>query len=250
MTEISECPQATSAQPTLSIAVIVPTFRRPDLLRRLLDSLRAGTVVPDEVIVVNNDVRGSIDVSNLPKGTRLVEGGFKTNVTAARNLGWRACQSELCIFIDDDNEVDPECMESLWHACEDKEVGIAGPITYAGNTGEIWCAGTKVSEWTGFTRCLWNGWREPPGTADLWPTDTVPNMYALRRDVLEQLGGLDELAFPICGEEEDLANRVAYAGLERVIIRNATVRHFGNVSENPGSYLISGMVRHGQERVE
>ena len=89
---------------------------------------------------------------------------------------------------------------------------------------------------------------EPPGTLAQWPTDGVPDMYALRHEVLERVGGLDDRAFPMCGEEYDLAKRVEALGLERIVVRDATVRHYGNVSENPGEQLVRSTMLHGRER--
>jgi GT2 family glycosyltransferase len=52
----------------------------------------------------------------------------------------------------------------------------------------------------------------------------------------------------MCGEEYDLAKRVGALGLERIVVRDATVRHYGNVSENPGEQLVRSTMLHGRER--
>ena len=243
-------PDATAEQsvPTDSVAVIIPTFRRPQLLARLLDSLARGTVVPDEIIVVDNDPGGSVDAGALPSGVRLVRAGLGVNVTGARDAGWRASHSRICIFVDDDNEVDEGCIEALTWAAGNDDVGLAGPVIFSGDQGTVWCAGLEISRWTGIARCKSIGRQEPAGALPQWPTDAMPDAYAMRHDVLEILGGLDEGSFPMCGEEYDLAARVAELGLERVVVRDARVRHYGNVSENPGRYMVRSTMQHGQER--
>jgi GT2 family glycosyltransferase len=232
-----------------SVAVIIPTFRRPQLLRRLVDSLRSGSLVPDEIIVVDNDPEGSVDPATLPSNVHVVHAGLGLNVTGARNAGWRASRSDICIFVDDDNEVDDNCLDALAKACHDQDVGLAGPVIYSGDRGTVWCAGLEISKWTGITRCIAIGESEPPGELARWPTDGVPDMYALRHEVLERVGGLDDRVFPMCGEEYDLAERVGALGLERIVVRDATVRHYGNVSENPGEQLVRSTMLHGRERV-
>ena len=231
-----------------SVAVIIPTFRRPELLHKLIDSLRAGSKVPEEIIVVDNDPEGSVDAAALPSGVRLVHAGLGMNPTGARNVGWRASRSDICIFVDDDNEVDRSCIDQLAQACRNRGVGLAGPVIYAGDEGTIWCAGLEISRWTGITRCKAIGEQEPPGALPQWPTDGMPDMYALRHEVLERVGGLDDHAFPLYGEEHDLAERVAALGLERIVVRDARVRHYGNVSENPGEQLVRSTMLHGRER--
>jgi GT2 family glycosyltransferase len=231
-----------------SVAVVIPTFRRPQLLLRLLDTVRSGTVVPDEIIVVDNDPDGSVDPGALPSGVQLVHAGLGMNASGARNMGWRASRSDICIFVDDDNEVDARCIEMLSHACSDTPVGVASPVIYSGDEGTIWCAGLTMSKWTGITRCLSIGEAEPSDPRPRWPTDTVADVYALRHEVLDRVGGLDDRAFPLCGEEFDLVQRVAGLGLERIVVRDARVRHYGNVSENPGRYLVRSTIEHGQER--
>ncbi|HTU37417.1 MAG TPA: glycosyltransferase family 2 protein [Acidimicrobiales bacterium] len=231
-----------------NVAVIIPTYRRPQLLRRLIETVHTSAEPPEEIIVVDNDPDGSVDLSELPAGVQLVRGGFGINVTAARNAGWRAATSGVCIFIDDDNEVDHDCVGALAAACRDETVGLAGPVIYSGSEGRIWCAGLERSKWTGIVRCVGIGATEPPSSDSRWTTAVVPDAYALRRDVLERVGGLDEIAFPMCGEELDLSERVGALGLDRVVVRAARVRHYGNVSEDPGAQLVRSTMEHGTLR--
>lgn len=234
--------------PAPSVAVVIPTFRRPARLARLLDSLLAGTLVPDEIVVVDNDPDGSVKVESLPPGVQLVRGGFGINATAARNRGWRSCRADVCLFIDDDNEVEPGFVEALARVCAEPDVGLAGPVIYSGDEGVIWCGGLRYSRWTGITRCVLKGRADVPADRR-WPTDGLPDAYALRREVLEQLGGLDDRTFPMCGEELDLAERVTALGLYKIVVGGARIRHYGNVSEEPGAWLVSSVLQHGSERV-
>jgi GT2 family glycosyltransferase len=231
-----------------TVAAVILTFRRPELLERLLASVRSGSLVPDEIIVVDNDPQQSVDLTTLPRGVQVVYAGLGINATGGRNVGWRASRADTCVFIDDDNEVDDRCIEALVRACGRQQVGLAGPVIYSGDQETIWCAGLEVSKWTGITRCVSIGKAEPPGSQETWPTDSVPDMYALRREVLERVDGLDDRAFPICGEEYDLAERVGALGLDRIIVREARVRHYGNVSEDPGEQLVRSTQVHGGQR--
>jgi GT2 family glycosyltransferase len=230
------------------VAVIIPTFRRQELLRRLVHTVRSSEPVPEEIIVVDNDPEGTVDPMDLPADVQVLHAGFGMNVAAARNAGWRASSAGICIFIDDDNEVDEGCIGALAAACSDERVGIAGPVIYSGDEGTIWCAGLAFSKWTGLIRCRGIGETEPPDPGPRWPTAAMPDAFALRRDVLELVNGLDEVSFPFSGEELDLNRRVGALGLDRIVVRDARVRHYGNVSEDPGEQLVSGTVKHGPQR--
>lgn len=97
-------------------SVVVPTYRRPDLLGRCLGALSQQRCdVPFEVLVADDadsdQTRQQVDQwarESFPE-RRLrylpVEGNH--GPAAARNVGWRAAQGEIIAFTDDDTIPDP-----------------------------------------------------------------------------------------------------------------------------------------------
>ena len=212
-----------------TVAVVIPTLQRPARLQELLKSLAASTRVPDEIVVVDNDPKGSVAGNALPPKVQLVHGGYGTNVPAALNLGWRSCLSDVCIFVDSNNEVDSRCIEELTEACEDESVGIAVPVVSSDVEGAI-----DGSRWARITRWKRSGNPIPADVGVPCQTDSKPGVYALRRDVLERLGGFDDEASRVPGEERDLGERIAAFGLTSVIVPDEGIRPYGEVSETPG----------------
>ena len=91
---------------TFSIGVIVTTFNRADKLHRMLKSVTLQTVMPDEVVVVNDGSTSDYDevkewAVTIPNLTWLdvANGG----VSAARNSGVQNTKSDFIAFCDDDD---------------------------------------------------------------------------------------------------------------------------------------------------
>lgn len=110
------------------VSVIIPTWNRPSLLSRVLESLAAqSTDRRFEVIIVEN---GSVHTTSLADRfptfhfLRLPERG----VCAARNAGALHAQGALLIFLDDDIIPCSDFVEShaRVHNDNEKRVGIGG----------------------------------------------------------------------------------------------------------------------------
>lgn len=111
--------------PRETVAVVVVTFNRADLLARLLDGLAAQTRRPDAVIVVDNastdHTRDVLEArSDLPLHVTWSEenlggaGGFHLGVRAAYDGGW-----DRVWLVDDDVVPAPDCLERLMAVDED-----------------------------------------------------------------------------------------------------------------------------------
>ena len=241
-------PRGVGGRRRTTVAVIIPTFKRPEMLMNLLLSLRDGKRIPDEVIVVDNDPEGSANPAEIAGlQVQVVHAGLGISLSGARNVGWRLAQSDLCIFIDDDNEVEPEAVSEMEEALRDPGVGLVGPVIFAGESGTVWCAGISRSPWTGQTRCILGGESTMP-VATSWPTDDMPDAFAIPRDVLQATGGFDEKRFPIHYDEADLCARIRGLGLRSIVARDARVRHYGWVGLSPGSAMVRATTHHGIER--
>ncbi|RQS12354.1 glycosyltransferase [Burkholderia sp. Bp9002] len=99
------------------ISVVVPTFRRPDLLARCLGALGAQQLDPAayEIVVVDDDPDGSawpvVEAFRAPTtcrpALRYLTAPATQGPAAARNVGWRAARGTVIAFTDDDTIADP-----------------------------------------------------------------------------------------------------------------------------------------------
>lgn len=104
-----------------SLAIVVPTHNRPELVLEAVASVRRQTCPPSEVVVVDDGSSPPMDVARIAGelGTlKLVtvshpkaQGGW-----SAKNDGAFAAGTELVTFLDDDDLVEPEFVERVQQA--------------------------------------------------------------------------------------------------------------------------------------
>lgn len=119
------------------ISICICTFRRPEGLGRLLQSLIELRLTPGclvEVVVVDNDARQSARqiVEDLSLSHPLTLRYFceeRSGVSYARNRCVQESQGEWIAFVDDDEYVDPEWLAEYWALSRSQSVdGMFGPV--------------------------------------------------------------------------------------------------------------------------
>jgi glycosyltransferase involved in cell wall biosynthesis len=127
------------------ISVVIPTYKRPDLLARLLESICKQTLLPSEVIVVD-------DASGMDKAYQSCVDRFRPRLPRlhchylaensgapyARNAGIRLAKYEWVALVDDDDEWLPKKLASQWSiACNaDPNLGLIYTWTEAQGSEE------------------------------------------------------------------------------------------------------------------
>ncbi len=104
----------------IQLAVCIPTFRRPQLLRHLLRDLGRQTVVIDRLIVVDGDpaspgVREALHAASCCGRELCYVPSNHANLAYQRFLGWRAAAgAKWLLYLDDDLRLtQPDCAERL-----------------------------------------------------------------------------------------------------------------------------------------
>ena len=192
-----------------SVAVVVATHDRAELLVRLLDALRVQTRPPDEVVVVDD---ASSDATAAVLATAVTDGDLPIEVirldenggpAVARNRGWRATRCEVVAFTDDDCRPRSDWLEHLAGAVAGADVA----------QGRVVPDRTQLDRGRPFTRTL------DVGGSPFFETANI----AYRRTVLEALDGFDERMRR--GEDTDLGQRAVAAGLRVAAQPAAVVEH-------------------------
>jgi len=156
------------------VDVVIPTFRRPEALASCIKSLELQTVAPASIEVV--------DDSDTDYGPG-----------ASRNIGWKRGSGRFVAFIDDDCLAEHDWVENIQKTFIEHDIGgLEGGITTTDNNGEVF-------DFNPPNRFRWNRFK----TANL----------AIRRDVLEDIGGFDERYY-MHREDTDLAWRVIDSGFK------------------------------------
>lgn len=208
----------------LTVSLVIPVKNAAGTLDACLASLAQLEPRPMEIVLVDN---GSTDASlellyafsrrtSSPPVTVLTE--TRPGATFARNAGIRASRGDIVAFTDSDCAVDRAWLSYLVKSFSDEGVGAVAGRTVAAparNTCELFCGlYTLQSPTTAAIHDRWTPYEGGFATANL----------AVRRAILEQIGGFDE-RLRIYGEDYDLCARIYQQGRTIAYTPEAIVQH-------------------------
>jgi hypothetical protein len=127
--EVARLTRQLGELPRARVATVITTYRRPEIVQRAIQSALAQTV-RDQVIMVVDDAGGLPD---LPQDPRVSGVSLSANVAIAgvvRNMGARLTRSEYVAFLDDDNEWEPNHLETALAALDGEHAGPAPDVVY------------------------------------------------------------------------------------------------------------------------
>ena len=215
-----------------SFSIIVPTYRRPESLRRCLCSLTELDYDPElyEVVVVDDGSLPAVSVERavLESGGRVSKRLIRQEhggPAAARNAGARRARFELLAFTDDDCRPDPCWLAELassWGECESR---VVGGRTINALDDDLYATASQALV-AYLTESSWD--RGDPFFAS--------NNLALSRELFRRLGGFDERYPLAAGEDRDFCERCVREGCEMAFSERATVRHYHALS--PARFLL------------
>ncbi len=203
-------------------SVVVPTFRRPDLLDRLLGALvHQDLPAPDYEVIICDDARSADTRAQVRRWAathvvevRYVSGEYdERGPAAARNLGWKAARAPVVAFTDDDTVPDTD-----WLRCG--LAAIEAPATPgACGRGADAVSGRVVVPLPGVPT------DHELNAARLGDAGFVTANCFCRRDVLERLGGFDARFRAAWREDSDLYFRLLEQGFTVADAPDAVVVH-------------------------
>ena len=213
------------AGPLRRVAIILVTYNGKEDTLECLDSLSGLTYQPRDVILVDQaskDGTAAAVRASFP-WVHVIENPVNSGFAGGNNVGMRAAlaRGADCLFLlNNDTTVDPGLLEPLVDlAWSDARIGVVGPkMLYHGHPDVVWSAGGTV-DWRGNSVLLGEGSRDEPGGQPRDVDFVVGCGLMVKRQVLEEVGLLDERYF-IYYEETDLCARVRKAGY-RVVYQPA-----------------------------
>jgi glycosyltransferase involved in cell wall biosynthesis len=201
------------------VSVVVPSHDRPLRLRWLLNALEEQTFPAERwELVVVHDSRGEETAELLATHplrervemrTRQLEPGTGTPARQ-RNVGWRMARAPLIAFTDDDCRPEPGWLEALVRAAASGEAGAIVQGAARPDPNEIELLAAPHARTLNV---------DPPD--DFGQTCNI----AYPRELLERLGGFDEIFALAAGEDTDLLWRAREAGAPHVAAPESVVYH-------------------------
>lgn len=171
------------------LTVAVPTYRRYDLLRQMMDSAEKGSLVPDRYYIVDNG--GSLDPAAYGMPTVKVEiwrPGRNIGVSAAWNHILKT-QPEHVVVACDDVQFHGETLRRL---VEEYDAHPEIPFFFPAVTPSMF------------------------------------SVFMQRRSLLEQIGGYDEAFYPAYFEDNDYVRRMHLAGIPYRGVPGLGYNHVGS----------------------
>ena len=219
----------------MRFSVLIPTFKRPDVLRQTLENLVDCDPKPDEIVLIDADPAKS--AQPLVEEFARIDGSppirylsSEPGLAVQRNRGMKMAGGDVFVFLDDDVTVDRRLFAELATAYEEPTVvGATGrviepePHRYGGANSwirKVLPGGGDQGEFTrfGYPRYL----------RDLQAPRDVQHMLGCfmtaRREAAEQVRFDEHLASYALAEDEDFSYRLSRLGRIRYI-PEAVVTH-------------------------
>ena len=225
--------------PTPRARVVVVSWNGAHLLPRALDSLETQTVRDslDVVVVDNGSVDGTAEmVATRYPGVRMLASPTNLGFAGGAELGMRDCDVDV-VLLNNDAAFEPDAVERLLEAVAVPGVGAAtARILLAdtdpplvNSTGNVVTAAGAGAD---------RDFRVPLGHES---TDTdvfgfCGGAAALRREMLDEVGGFDPALF-LYYEDTDLSWRMRAAGWQVRYVPTAIARHAHAASSGTDSPL-------------
>ena len=214
----------------MNVSVIIVSLNGRGRIDMPLRALAACDPAPGEVIVVDN---GSTDglsghVARCWPAVGCIRSPRNLGFAGGNNLGIVNATGDVVVLLNDDTEPEPGWLAPLAQAfAANPRLGVAGcQLLYPGEGGRVQHLGAVVHA-NGLTDHL--AWGEE--SKDAAPDQVIPCDYvtgaaiAIRREVMAQVGLLDQGYFPIYFEEVDFCEAARRAGWELAVVPAARVVH-------------------------
>jgi glycosyltransferase involved in cell wall biosynthesis len=197
----------------MQVSVVIPTYRRPQLLRKCLQALLQQRLdkTQYEIIVVSDG--HDAETEKLVKeweaytypALQYIALPYKKGPAAARNLGWLSAKGNIIAFTDDDCIPDVHWLTEITQSCSiDEDVALTGkvivPISESPTDYELTTAGLQTA-------------------------DFITANCACTKKALQKAGGFDERFGMAWREDSDLHFKLLRNEIPIKKVKTARVTH-------------------------
>ena len=229
------------AAPAISVLICAFTRERIDRIAAAIESLRAQTVAPHEILLaIDHSPELEAECRRRWPDLQVMPNGEQQGLSGARNTGVAASSGEVVAFLDDDAVAAPDWIERLGAAYADPAVLGAGGAIHPDWEEERPHWFPAEFEWV--IGCTHSGMPQQPEAV----RNLVGANMSFRREALVEAGGFrHELGrigkIPAGCEETDLCIRIGHRHPEGTILYDpaASVGHYVPPARGQLSYFSS-----------
>lgn len=226
----THAPRRVPARRRSGITAAVITHNSASHLAALAETLRAGSLRPDRLLVVDNASRDRTPEQARAAGFEVHETGANDGFGAACNAALRCVDTEFLLICNPDVAPEEHDMEQLRRALRENEAAAIAGAAFERPFLARRFSKLTANVWTFLPGGLQARLRRlspevPVDPAAPSPVDYVVGAFMLcRAGALRAVGGFDERFFLYC-EEEDLCRRLWDAGWETLLVPSVRVGH-------------------------
>jgi GT2 family glycosyltransferase len=210
------------------ISVIIPAWNGRQYLQVCLDALLAQNCPDTEVIVVDNassDGTAEFVSTNYPQ-VLVIRNRGNLGFAGGCNVGLRAAHGDTLALLNQDTAVSSGWLQAMDAALQNPKVGIVGSRIYYPDGQTLQHAGGWISWPLGEAHHYCQREQATAEVSTSRPVEFVTGAaMAIRRDVLDSVGLLDQDFWPGYFEDVDLCFRARKANYEVWYIAEATLTH-------------------------
>lgn len=222
----------------MRVAVVTGVYNEEKTIGALIESVLGQTRLPEEMVIVDdgsNDRTPEVIKEYLDKSDfiRCIH-QKNTGPAKARNRGWKSAGADVCIFTDGDCVPGNYWIEELLKPFADPEVGATAGTYKTLNYKNV------LAKFIGLE--IEYKYRNVCGTVDAHGTYNL----AVRKNVLEEVGGLDESYPEPSGEDFDMTYKISRKH-KIIYVPGAVVGHY-----HPEDFwwYMKNQVRRGFDRIK
>lgn len=202
------------------VTVVVPVYNDEKTLGKCLKALSPSRENPGwEFIVVDDKSSDDSALVASEAGFQVIKLEHNQGVSAARNAGSRATNSDIIIFVDADIVPEPGCLEAMVEILKTRrKIYAVGAYPGPGDLSPEWS-----SHFVGLRSAWGYHWKE--GERERKFSSIQSECGAIRRETFDLLGGFSERHGGVGMEEFHMAHEMEDQGLGHLLIRAASYRH-------------------------
>ncbi|MDA3733217.1 glycosyltransferase [Niameybacter massiliensis] len=216
------------------VSIILVTYNNLHYTKQCMESLLNKTAYPNyEVIIVDNDSKD--DTPNYLKQlereqevVKVILNDNNSGFAGGNNIGIRASHGDYIILLNNDTLVTRGWVTSLIKHLDKEKIGMVGPVTNSiGNESQI-NIGYKTTETMDKFAIQYTTQHQN----EIYQDIKVLAMFcvAIKRDLMEEVGLLDENYKVGMFEDDDYSMAITQKGYEVVCVEDTFIHHFGNAS--------------------
>ncbi|WP_054956217.1 glycosyltransferase family 2 protein [Paenibacillus dakarensis] len=206
-------------------SIIIPTYNGKDLLKDCIYSIKRYTEEPYEIIVVDNgSTDGTVDFCR-QEGVTFISLASNAGFPAACNKGLKIAAGDTLLLLNNDVIVSQNWLGNMLRCLNSrKDIGIVGPMTnFASGKQQMDMPYTNIEE-------MAKELNEPDDRKWRQADRIVGLCFLFKRELLEQIGLLDERFSPGHFEDDDYCYRARLSGYTFRIAGDVFVFHHGSAS--------------------